>query len=68
MQETKEATEHSTDNDALWEDGYKELSVDDICHPGLSDRQYTIPSDKIKCCLVFSEIKIYEPIIKCLNC
>jgi hypothetical protein len=58
VEETKGATEHGTDNDALWQNGYKELSDDDLGHPRPSDRWQTILVDKIKCCLVFSEIKM----------
>jgi hypothetical protein len=63
MEERKGANVHGTVDDALWEDSDEELSADDLGHPGPSDGQYTILADKIKCCLVFSEIIMYEPII-----
>jgi hypothetical protein len=39
VEETKGATEQDKDNDALWEDGYEELSDNDLRLPGPSDRQ-----------------------------
>jgi hypothetical protein len=52
MEGTKGAVVHGTEDDALWEDSDKDLSVDGLGHPGCSDRQYTILAHKIKCCLV----------------
>jgi hypothetical protein len=66
MEETKGGIVYSTDGDALWEDSHKELSYDDLGHWGPSDGRQTIQADKINCCLVFGEIKMYEPIINCL--
>jgi hypothetical protein len=55
---TEGTTVHGTENDALWEDSDKELSYDDLGHPGPSDSWWKILADKkIKCCLMFSEIK-----------
>jgi hypothetical protein len=65
VEETKGATEHSRDDDALWEDCCKELS-DDFRQTGPSDGQKAILADKVKCCLVFNKIKMYESTIKCL--
>jgi hypothetical protein len=47
MEETKRATEHGTDDEALWEDSCKELSDYDLGHIGSRNRQYTIPADRI---------------------
>jgi hypothetical protein len=37
VEETKGATEHGMDDDALCEDSYKKLSDDDLGHIGPSD-------------------------------
>jgi hypothetical protein len=50
---------YGTEDDAMWEESDK-LSDDDLGHPGPNDECKTILADKIKSCLVFSEIKMNQ--------
>jgi hypothetical protein len=46
MKERNGAIVHGTE-DALWEESDKELSADDLGHPGPSGRWYTILAHKL---------------------